>query len=98
MPDIICRRQRSKNLLVVACGRRERGAGNEANNGKLVNNYTNRIMKLKPEEEMEVEVAGKMVGATERYERRSMSYTISIACGQAVASARFASYRNWKID
>lgn len=59
MPDIICRRQqRTKNLLVVACSRpiEEGGAGQgrwqrEANDGKLVNNYTNRIMKLKPEEQ-----------------------------------------------
>lgn len=27
----------------------------EANDGKLVNNYTNRIMKLKPEEQRKVE-------------------------------------------
>lgn len=36
----------------------------EANDGKLVNNYTNRIMKLKPEEQREVAV-GKRRG-TER--------------------------------
>lgn len=89
MPDIICRRQRTKNLLVVACG------GRRQTNGKLVNNYTNRIMKFKPEEEVGEEVEWESQERA-RYARKRMSY-ISIACGPAVASARFAQTETGKL-